>query len=576
MPLTLVAAHHSATGPRERNEDFVGFVTPNAAELATKGFTAVIADGVSGAAGGREAAEHCARNVLADYYSTPDTWEVSQSLDKIYAALNRWVAAQGRARRDLVGMATTLTTLVLRGDSYSFAHVGDTRLYLWRAGSLQQLTSDHVWQRPEMEHVLTRAVGLDSSLTADHGFGPLQAGDVFALLSDGAWSKLAQQDLALSLEQLKRGALDAAVCARGLVDTALALGGTDNASALVVRVDAVDASALRDVLRTQQALPVPPKLAPADVIDGMQVLEVLHESRITRLYKVQRGERGERNPRELVLKTLTEQAATDAHERLAFAHEAWLAKRLVAKYFAQYIEANTQAQPLSSLNFLSTFHAGSTLAQALAAGQHYTVPEALKLAMELARALGALHRRSIIHRDVKPDNVHLGDDGQLRLLDLGVATSGFDVTDISSARRAGTPSFLAPELFQASGTPSVQSDIYAWGVTVYFTLTRHYPFGEIEPFQTPRFGNAAPATRLRPELPGWFENILMKALAVEPSARFETAEELHLALEQGPLGSATPPKRRPLATRNALRTWQTLAVLALLGNVVMLYLLVKK
>jgi serine/threonine protein phosphatase PrpC len=570
MPLTLVAAHHTATGPRERNEDFAGFVTPHAALLATKGFTAVIADGVSGAAGGREAAEHCARNVLADFYSTPDTWEVSQSLDKIYAALNRWVEAQGRAGRDLVGMATTLTTLVLRGDRYSFAHVGDTRLYLWRGGNLQQLTTDHVWQRPEMEHVLTRAVGLDRSVVADHGFGPLQVGDVFALLSDGAWGKLAQSDLGASFEQLKRGLIDAAACARSLVDTALKLGGTDNASVVVVRVDAVDTSALRDMLREQQALPVPPKLKAGDVIDGMTVQGVLHESRITRLYKVQRGERI------LVLKTLTEQAAADAHERLAFAHEAWLAKRVVARYFAQFIEADNPNDTLSTLYFLSTFHSGKTLAAALLAGQHYTVPEALKLGMELARALGALHRRSIIHRDVKPDNLHLGDDGQLRLLDLGVATSGFDVADISSARRAGTPSFLAPELFAAEGVPSVQSDVYAWGVTVYFALTRHYPFGEIEPFQTPRFGDATPPSRHRPEVPGWFENCVMKALAVAPGERFETAEELHLALEQGPLSLAAPQKRRPLATRNALRTWQFIAIAALLGNLAMLYLLVTK
>jgi serine/threonine protein kinase len=335
---------------------------------------------------------------------------------------------------------------------------------------------------------------------------------------------------------------------------------------VVLRVGSVDASALRDLVREQRELPVPPKLGPGDTLDGLTVTGVLHESRVTRLYQVASASP---NPRQLVLKTLTEAAALDAHERLAFAHEMWLAKRVVARYFASTLELGAP----SSLYFLNTYHPGASLGQHLAAGRHYTVPEALKIGMELCRALGALHRRSIVHRDVKPDNVHIGDDGQLRLLDLGVATSGFEVAELSAASRAGTPSFLAPELF-TGGSAGVPTDIYAWGVTLYFVLTRQYPYGEIEPFQTPRFGDAAPLTRHRPEVPGWLDNIVMKALAINPTERFETAEELLLTLEQGPLSQAAAPRRRPLATRNLLRTWQVLTVLSVLGNVALIYALV--
>lgn len=564
MPLRISAAHYSATGPREANEDFGGFVVPAGDELARKGFAAVVADGVSGADGGRETAEHCARNVLADYYSTPDNWEVSQALDRIYQALNRWVQTQARSRQSLVGMATTLTGLVLRGNAYYFSHVGDTRLLLWRPGApdaVQQLTTDHVWQRPEMEHVLTRAVGLDSKLAVDHGWGPLHAGDVFALVSDGVWAKVAPADMAASLRRLHAGDGSADDCARALVRTALDLGGTDNATAVVVRVDEIDAHGLRDSLHLQRDLPALPRLAVGDCYDGLTVLEALHESRVTLLYRVQ-----DAAGRQLVLKTLTETAQADAHERLAFAHENWLARRAVARFFVQVVEPAT---PPSALYALTTWHAGATLGQQLAAGRHYTLPEALRIGMDLARALGALHRRSIVHRDVKPDNVHLGDDGQLRLLDLGVAVSGFDVAELAQARRAGTPSYLAPELF-ADGSPTARSDLYAWGVTLYHLLTRRFPFGEVEPFQTPRFGDPAPPSRWRHDIPGWLEHVLLRALAVEPEARFETAEELLLALEQGPLAQAAPIKRRPLATRNLLRTWQVVALVSLAANVALL------
>lgn len=92
------------------------------------------------------------------------------------------------------------------------------------------------------------------------------------------------------------------------------------------------------------------------------------------------------------------------------------------------------------------------------------------------------------------------------------------------AGNPGTPSFMAPELL--SGVPaSVEHDLYAVGVTLYHLLTRKYPYGEIEPFQHPKFGEPVVPTRWRPEIPAWVENILLKAVALDPAQRFETAEE---------------------------------------------------
>jgi hypothetical protein len=84
-------------------------------------------------------------------------------------------------------MATTLTALVLRGRRYICAHVGDSRLYLLRDGVCTRLTSDHVWEHPELKNVLSRAVGLDRHLQLDFFDGELQVGDCFLLCSDGVW-----------------------------------------------------------------------------------------------------------------------------------------------------------------------------------------------------------------------------------------------------------------------------------------------------------------------------------------------------------------------------------------------------
>ena len=106
--LKVCVGHASNAGRRSGNEDFFGVATPEMAELAAKGVLAVVADGVSGANGGREAAEYSVRSLLGDYYATPDTWEVPLALDRLLSAVNRWLLAQGAAHSELAGMASTL------------------------------------------------------------------------------------------------------------------------------------------------------------------------------------------------------------------------------------------------------------------------------------------------------------------------------------------------------------------------------------------------------------------------------------------------------------------------------------
>ncbi|MEQ1674593.1 MAG: bifunctional protein-serine/threonine kinase/phosphatase, partial [Candidatus Nitrotoga sp.] len=105
-------------------------------------------------------------------------------------------------------------------------------------------------------------------------------------------------------------------------------------------------------------------------------------------------------------------------------------------------------------------------------------------------------------------------------------------------------------------------------------LTRRYPYGEIEPFQRPRFGNPVSPTRYRPDIPQWLENIVLKAVALDRNIRFETAEEMLLALEVGERKPLLLSPRTSLAERNPLLLWQWIAVFSILVNVLLIYLLV--
>ena len=562
MTLKIIVGQTTDTGERERNEDYSGVVTPAAELLETKGALLAVADGVGGNAGGREAAEMTVRGVLSDYYATPDTWETAAALDKVLIALNRWVLSQAMRQREMAGMATTLSLLVLRGKRYVLAHVGDSRIYRLRGGELQQLTTDHVWDRPDMRHVLKRAIGLDKQLQVDYAEGELQVGDVFALMSDGVWEKLGQ----LGIHEILGLYHSPQMAADDLVKRALAAGSQDNATALVVRIEELGEENLSDLVAEARRLKVPHRLKIGEQLDDFEVLELLYESRASLLYKVKNISNGQ----VCVLKTLQPLMADDMESCNGLLNEEWLGKRVVSRYFAQVLPLAVDRR--SCLYYLMSWHAGATLQQKLDSGQHFPAAEVGNIGIRIAKGLGALHRLNIVHRDIKPANLHQGEDGKLRILDLGVALNPNSKNETNSGN-PGTPSYMAPELFSGSSAHA-QSDLYAAGVTLYHMLTRHYPYGEIEPFQRPRFGDPIPPTRYRPDIPHWLENIILKAVARDPALRFETAEEMLFALEIGERKPMLTPARSPLAERDPLMMWKGIALLSLAVNVLLIYLLI--
>ena len=558
MPIRVDIGHSSLTGPRERNEDFCGMVTPHGAELDNKGLIAAVADGVGGHRGGREAAEYTVRGLLSDYYATPDTWSIPHALEKVIDALNRWVMAEAGRQPDLTGMATTLTTLVLRGRRYISAHVGDSRLYLLRDGVCTQLTVDHVWEHPELKNVLSRAVGLDRHFQLDFADGELKEGDCFLLCSDGVWAAIGNARIRSALLAHP----DAQQAAASLTSLALAAGGKDNASVVVARIEELPAENLRDSLEGRARLPLPPLFKAGQEIDGLLIDEVLHDSRTTLLYRV--TDLGSRQ--QLVLKTLRPELADDPDEIRALIMEEWRGRRIASPFFAQLLPAEGR----SCLYYLQTWHEGATLQRMLDAGLHFTVADAVQQGIRLMKGLSALHRLDVAHRDIKPDNIHLGRDGRLRILGVAMSLSEDDL----AVGSPGTPSYMAPELL-AGERAGPAHDLYAAGVALYHLLTRKYPYGEIEPFQHPKFGEPVAPTRYRPDIPGWLENIILKAVAKDRAQRFETSEEFLLALERGASRPVQRMAATPLAARNPLLTWRIIAGFSLLLNLVLLMLLTR-
>ncbi len=555
MSLQLSFAQASATGPRTENQDALRLVTPAPELAASKGYLFALADGVSQCADGGLAARASLQALALDYYATPATWSVAQALDRLLLAQNRWLRAQGSGQP----LLTTLSALVLRGRRFTLAHVGDCRVYRWHGGTLQCLSEDHVWDQPGMQHVLKRALGLDQHLLVDYLEGELQPGECFLLLSDGVWASLGEQHI----QAVLREQTDLQLAVDTLVASAHLNGSKDNASALLVQVDQLGTANLGDTLAQLQQWPVPGPLREGQVIDGWQV-ETLHaHSRQSLLYIVRDSQN-----QPWLLKTLPTAREQEPGAAQGLLLEEWFLRRIAGRHFPELHTASQRQH----LYYVMREYPGRNLAALLAEQGPLPLPQWLEVARQLLQAVGVLHRRNLLHRDIKPDNLHLGRDGQLRLLDFGLAYCP-GLSEDPLHELPGTPSYIAPEAFEGH-PPSPRQDLYAVGVTLYHLLTGHYPYGEVEAFQRPRFGQPVNAARYRPDLPEWLQHNLLQAVASDPAQRFETAEHWLLLLERGDR-QELPSRPRPLLEREPLKVWRTLALLSLLINLILLFTLLK-
>lgn len=550
MALQLTFGEASATGPRSENQDAIRVVTPVPALAASKGYLFALADGVSQCADGGLAARATLQALALDYYSTPETWAVTQSLDRVLVAHNRWLQANGGGQP----LLTTLSALILRGRRFTLAHVGDCRAYRWLDGTLERLSEDHVWEQPGMQHVLKRAMGLDQHLVMDYLDGELRQGECFVLVSDGIWATLGDA----GIQRILHDEQDLPAASRALVNAAHLAGSQDNASALLLRVEALPQSDLADTLAQLQHWPLPAKLREGQNFEGWQVERLLAESRQSLVYRVRDAQ-----TRRWLLKTLPPNRNDEPHAGPALLLEEWFLRRVAGRFFAE-VHPLPQRQ---HLYYVQREYAGQTLAEHLRLSGPLGLPEWLDIAPRLIKALGMLHRRNILHRDIKPENLLWGDDGELRVLDFGLAYCP-GLTRDEACELPGTPSYIAPEAFTGAA-PSPQQDLYSAGVTLYFLLTGHYPYGEIEAFQHPRFGQPTPASRYRPDLPNWVDDSLNRALSAEPKQRYETAEEWLLTLEQAERKSLSS-RPRPLLEREPLLVWRSVALFSLLLNLALL------
>jgi len=288
---------------RSENQDFGTYTTPREEQVSHPGGRLlIVADGMGGHRGGATASKLAAETVKAQYLDS-ETTDVALALRDSLARANARIFSEAQSNPDLRGMGTTTSVLAVRNGHGWFAHVGDSRIYRVRDGSIEQLTDDHslvatmvregLLTRQEAEthprrNVLQRSIGVAEEVEIDvRGPFDLCAGDVFILCSDGLHGVVKEQELrdiaALPIEE----------AADEFIKRALSRGAPDNVTVIVaiveatdepepavetfedtVPLDTVEASQFDETVKDTDKIPVPPDQRVTDKIPAVTDEEI--------------------------------------------------------------------------------------------------------------------------------------------------------------------------------------------------------------------------------------------------------------------------------------------------------------
>ncbi|MGB0385736.1 MAG: protein kinase domain-containing protein [Ardenticatenaceae bacterium] len=202
-------------------------------------------------------------------------------------------------------------------------------------------------------------------------------------------------------------------------------------------------------------------------------------------------------------------------------------------------------------------------------GRAFPVPDVLRWADDLLDVLDYLHSQPspLIHRDIKPANLKIAPNGQIILLDFGIATGGLTQGTTATGWLGYTLGYAPPEQEKGEQTDE-RSDIYALGASLYHLLTNQRPTRAIiREIQNP--DPVRPANELNPQVPPELANILARAMALDPAQRFASAADMRAMLAQINFPPAPPPPPPPPEPPGGvLRRFIALAVIILFGAII--------
>jgi serine/threonine protein kinase len=309
-------------------------------------------------------------------------------------------------------------------------------------------------------------------------------------------------------------------------------------------------------------------IGPDTIVDGRyRVLRRLGSGGMAEVWSAEDSQLG----RKVALKLLAARFAQDADFRERFRREASAAAAMQHPNIVSiYDRGEWDGTSYIAMELVD----GHTLKQLIQERGPAGPGAAIDLAIEILKALRYAHKRGIVHRDIKPQNVLLDEEGGLKVADFGIARAGAsEMTETGAI--VGTVQYISPE--QAQGQPvSPRSDLYSVGVVLYELLTGRVPFDGEAPVSVALKQVSeppVPPSQLRPGIPPALEHVVLRALEKDPARRYASADEFIAALEnarRAPVRQVvmepTPGEPwAPVADERGSRWWAWLLVLLVLA-----------
>jgi|GEM_PF-126614 len=539
--MRLKYARVTEVGPvRSSNEDYLDFWEPeDPIERRATGSIAILADGVGGLGRGEVASRTATETALEIFKTQAKDLAPSKLMRQMFDEANSKVFEATHASKDKSAMATTLVIAIFRDSTLTIGHIGDSRSYLVRAGKIKRLTTDHTYagfqvrlglqlERNAMtsphRSTLTRSVGQEPFCHFDLTTETLEPGDIIVQCSDGLYGYVTDDEL----NDIVAGNHPYDACKK-LQALAEKRQTDDNFSLQIIHVRELEQASISPLAAAARKTSLSGDVEIGTVLDGQfEITDLISRSGMAQIFRA--IDLVTKNV--VALKIPLMKFESDMAGFTRFEREEQIGTSLNHPCILKMYPARlAKSRPYLIMEYLE----GQTLDELMQNMKPMPEPDAVKITSRICEALHYMHGQKVVHRDLKPQNIMICNDGSIRIMDFGIAKAAQSrrLTFVGFTPSMGTPDYMAPE--QVKGKRGDErTDIYSLGAILYEMCTGSTPFEGESPYVIMNArvtGDPVAPRKLNHKLTPVIEEIILHSLERNPDQRYASAAAMKAELD---------------------------------------------